>query len=47
MCLVISLVLLVAAYNFYEKGLALQAAFSGALAFMMLSYFIYRIIKRP
>ncbi|MEA1982980.1 MAG: hypothetical protein U9N39_05490 [Campylobacterota bacterium] len=45
MCFLIAMVLFAGAYNFYEKGFAIQALMSISLGLVILIFFTYRIIK--
>jgi hypothetical protein len=45
MCLLIAMALVAASYNFYEKGYETQAFMSLGLAFVIFSFFTYRMIK--
>ena len=45
MCLLISMALFAAGYNFYENSFATQAYMSWGLASLILSFFTYRMIK--
>jgi hypothetical protein len=45
MCLLISIAILAAGYNFYINALLTQAYMSFAFALIPLSFFIYRLIK--
>ena len=44
MCLLISMALFVAGYNFYDNGFITQAYMSGAMASLILGFFTYRMI---
>ena len=45
MCLLISMALFVAGYNFYDNGFIIQAYMSAAVASLILGFFTYRMIK--
>ncbi|MEN4053084.1 MULTISPECIES: hypothetical protein [Sulfurimonas] len=45
MCLLITVVILLAGYNFYDHGLLTQAYMSFGFALIPFSFFVYRLIK--
>jgi len=45
MCLIIAIAILLAGYNFYSHELLTQAYMSFGFAALMLTFFIYRLIK--
>ena len=45
MCLIVSIVFFVAAYNFYEQGLYIQAIIGTFIGLIIISFFTYPIVK--
>jgi len=45
MCLIVALAILIGSYNFYIQGYVTQSMMSAGLGFILLAFFIYRIIK--